>query len=123
LKTINGTKLKIEVSSDKIVGYLDEEKGFEAKEGPKDGRIGFSLFGTSAAFDDVVVYDKGGLSVDSSKAADVPNKEKPIRPSFGPSLASNPFSSSRYPTILSELTSIFNLVPFIVFNFLTDLGF
>ena len=59
-------QIKIEVSSDKIVGYLDEEKGFEAKEGPKDGRIGFSLFGTSAAFDDVVVYDKGGLSVDSS---------------------------------------------------------
>ena len=46
--------------------YQDEEKGFEAKEGPKDGRIGFSLFGTSAAFDDVVVYDEGGLSVDSS---------------------------------------------------------
>ena len=40
--------------------YQDEEKGFEAKEGPKDGRIGFSLFGTSAAFGDLVVYDANG---------------------------------------------------------------
>ena len=68
-KTVENNKwyqIKIEVSPEKTVGYLDGKKGFEANEGPKGGRIGFSLFGTSAAFDDVVVYDEGGLSVDSS---------------------------------------------------------
>ena len=59
--------IKIEVRPDKVVGYLNGKKGFEVKEGPAEGRIGFSLFGTSAAFDDIVVYDKDGLSVDSSE--------------------------------------------------------
>ena len=69
-KTVENNKwyaIKIEVSPDKVVGYLNREKGFEVKEGPAEGRIGFSLFGTSVAFDDIVVYDKDGLSVDSSE--------------------------------------------------------
>jgi len=69
-KTVENNKwyaIKIEVSPDKVVGYLNGEKGFEVKEGPAEGRIGFSLFGTSAAFDDIVVYDKDGLSVDLSE--------------------------------------------------------
>ena len=55
-------KIKIEVSPTKVVGYLDDEKVFEHNEGPAEGRIGFELFGTSSAFDDIVVYDAGGPS-------------------------------------------------------------
>ena len=55
-------KIKIEVSPNKTVGFIDGKKGFEVKEGPQNGRIGFSLFGTSAAFDDVIVYDTDGPS-------------------------------------------------------------
>ena len=53
-------KIKIEVSPRKTVGFIDGKKGFEVKEGPENGRIGFSLFGTSGAFDDVIVYDSDG---------------------------------------------------------------
>lgn len=53
-------KIKIEVSPTKIVCYLNDEKVLEYDDGPKEGRIGFELFGTSAAFDDIIVYDAGG---------------------------------------------------------------
>ena len=59
--------IKVEVSPDKIVGYLDDEQAFEVEEGPAEGRIGFSLFGTSAVFDDIVVYDEGGLAVEPAE--------------------------------------------------------
>ena len=55
------------MSPDKIVGYLDDEQAFEVEEGPAEGRIGFSLFGTSAVFDDIVVYDEGGLAVEPAE--------------------------------------------------------
>lgn len=55
-------KIKIEVSPDKVVGYLDDEKAFEHNEGPAEGRIGFEMFGTSGAYDDIIVYDAGGPS-------------------------------------------------------------
>jgi hypothetical protein len=55
-------KIKIEVSPGKVVGYLDDELIFEHNEGPTGGRIGFELFATSAAFDDIIVYDAGGPS-------------------------------------------------------------
>ncbi|MFC1716594.1 hypothetical protein ACFL6S_23200 [Candidatus Poribacteria bacterium] len=69
---INGTKtdhtiemdiwynIKIEVSPTRIVAYLNGEKAFEHNEGPPEGRIGFEMFGTSAAYDDIIVYDAGG---------------------------------------------------------------
>jgi hypothetical protein len=53
-------KIKIEVSPEKIMCYLNDEKALEHNEGPKEGRIGFELFSTSAAFDNIVVYDFGG---------------------------------------------------------------
>ncbi len=53
-------KIKIEVSPTKVVGYLDGEQVFEHNEGPPEGRIGFEMFGTSAAYDDIIVYDADG---------------------------------------------------------------
>jgi alpha-L-arabinofuranosidase len=53
-------KIKVEVSPAKVVCYLNDEKTIESDEGPEGGRIGFILFNTSAAFDDIVVYDAGG---------------------------------------------------------------
>jgi len=60
-------KIKIEVSPTKIMGYLDGELAFDQDEGPENGRVGFSLFGTSAAFDDIQVYDAGGPQAVSPK--------------------------------------------------------
>ena len=69
-KTVENDKwyhIRVEVSPDKIVGYLDDEQAFVVEEGPAEGRIGFSLFGTSAVFDDIVVYDEGGLAVEPAE--------------------------------------------------------
>jgi hypothetical protein len=56
-------EIKIEVSPTKIVGYLNDELVFEHNEGPAEGRIGFEMFDTSSAYDDIVVYDAGGPSI------------------------------------------------------------
>jgi hypothetical protein len=42
------------------VGYLNDELAFEHNEGPPEGRIGFEMFGTSGAYDDIIVYDADG---------------------------------------------------------------
>lgn len=52
--------IKIEVSPTMIVGHLNDELVFEHNEGPTEGRIGFEMFGTSGAYDDIIVYDAGG---------------------------------------------------------------
>ena len=55
--------VKVEVTPQSVVCYLDGEMMRELAEGPPSGRIGLMLLGTSSAFDDIVVYDAGGLSI------------------------------------------------------------
>lgn len=55
--------VKVEVTPQSVVCYLDGEKMVEQAEGPPSGRIGLMLLGTSSAFDDIVVYDAGGPSI------------------------------------------------------------
>ena len=65
-KSVRPSKMThgITSNSKSALGYLDDEQAFDVNEGPAEGRTGFSLFGTSAIFDGIVVYDEGGLAVD-----------------------------------------------------------
>jgi len=56
-------QIKVEVTPQSVVCYLDGEMMRELAEGPSSGRIGLMLLGTSSAFDDIVVYDAGGLDI------------------------------------------------------------
>ena len=58
--------VKVEVTPQSVMCYLDGEMLRELAEGPPSGHIGLMLLGTSSAFDDIVVYDAGGLSMSVS---------------------------------------------------------
>ncbi len=55
--------VKVEVTPQNVVCYLDGVKMVEQAEGPPSGRIGLMLLGTSSAFDDIVIYDADGPSL------------------------------------------------------------